>query len=172
MDDVSETPRKSSRIVRALKGTTGGAISTLLATDKVKAAIGRKHAQNRLGVVKQPAIDPIPGPVRFPARYKGNKGFAYITTTATSPALSWTPDSSGSTHAWSIAVSDVTELRKVDGLGWKSKIAVKWALEKKIVDGLVIKTTRGQEFHLTAMTGRDELFNRLLASGHQMWESY
>ena len=46
-----------------------------------------------------------------------------------------------------------------------------WALEKQVVDGLVVRTKLGDEYHLTAVMIRDELFNRLIAMGSQMWEA-
>ena len=57
------------------------------------------------------------------------------------------------------------------GLGWKSKLLVGWATGKEVVDGLVIKDiSHDEEWHLTAVSLRDELFNRLLSIGSQMWE--
>ena len=67
---------------------TKGGIETALGTDRLKAAAGGEHAKNRLGVL-QDGQESNAGPVDFPARYKGKKGHAYITTSATSPALSW-----------------------------------------------------------------------------------
>ena len=61
----------------------------MLGTDKLKAAFGTQHARNRLGVLQSGTILRA-GPIDFPARYQGKKGHLYITTTATSPALSWT----------------------------------------------------------------------------------
>lgn len=169
-DKTKQKPKKSRRILNLLKGTTKGGVETVLTADKAKAAAGEKHARDRLGVVKQPRSQAVAGPVSFPARYKGRKGHAYVTATATAPALSWTSDLEDVNPAWTVAIADIQELNKVGGLGWKSKIVVGWALEKEVVDGLVVRTKAGDEFHLTAITVRDELFNRLIAMGSQMWE--
>lgn len=176
-DDASSTasstkdqPKKKNKFVQFLRNVTGGSIQVFLTTDSVKAAAGEKHAQNRLGVLTQPKPKLFAGPVSFPARFKGQKGFVYITTTATSPALSWTTNLDNVDPAWSLPIADMIKLRKVGGLGWKSRIVVSWALQKKIVDGLIITTADGKEHHLTAVTMRDELFNRLVAAGSQMWE--
>jgi len=169
-DKTKQKPKKSRRILNLLKGTTKGGVETVLTADKAKAAAGEKHARDRLGVVKQPRSQAVAGPVSFPARYKGRKGHAYVTATATAPALSWTSDLEDVNPAWTVAIADIQELNKVGGLGWKSKIVVGWALEKEVVDGLVVRTKTGDEFHLTAITVRDELFNRLIAMGSQMWE--
>ncbi|KAL7805885.1 hypothetical protein V8C26DRAFT_417240 [Trichoderma gracile] len=165
-------PKRSHRIINLLKGTTKGGVHTALTADKAKAAVGATGARNRLGVVdKKSSDDYMAGPVCFPARYGGKKGHAYITATATSPALSWTSDIDDVNPAWTVAIEDIAQLRKVGGLGWKSKILVGWAMGREVVDGLVVRTKDGKEYHLTALTMRDELFNRLIAMGHQMWEA-
>ncbi|KFA54417.1 hypothetical protein S40293_04327 [Stachybotrys chartarum IBT 40293] len=164
-------PKKGHRIINMLKGTTKGGIQTLLTADKAKAAVGARHARNRLGVVKNTETNPPTGPIRFPARYHGHKGHAYITATATTPALSWTSDLDDVNPAWTVTIGDIDELRKLGGLGWKSKIVVGWAMQREIMDGLLVRTKRGEEHHLTAISMRDELFNRLLSMGSQMWEA-
>ncbi|TFB01832.1 hypothetical protein CCMA1212_006529 [Trichoderma ghanense] len=171
-DNQQRKPKRSHRILHLLKGTTKGGVHTALTADKAKAAAGATHARNRLGVVdKRSNDDFMAGPVCFPARYGGKKGHAYITATATSPALSWTSDIEDVNPAWTVAIEDIAQLRKVGGLGWKSKILVGWAMGREVVDGLVVRTKDGKEHHLTAITMRDELFNRLIAMGHQMWEA-
>lgn len=157
-----------------LRGVTKGGVQTALAADKAKAKAGAKHARDRLGVVKGRQPDADRGPVRFPARHRGHKGYAYITTTATTPAVSWAPGSleAGKPAEWSVTIGDIAELKKVGGLGWKSKILVGWAMGCEIMDGLVIGTKTGDSLHLTSITKRDELFNRLIAMGNQMWEAW
>lgn len=70
------------------------------------------------------------------------------------------------------AVLTIQGVRKLGGLGWKSKIIVGWATDREISDSLAITDVTGCERHLTAITTRDELFNRLIAIGTQMWESW
>jgi hypothetical protein len=164
--------KKSHRIMNLLRGTAKGGIRTALAADKAKAKAGARHAKNRLGVVKDTTSNPATGPIRFPARYKGTKGHAYITATATSPAVSWTPNTEDVKPTWSVSIGDIAELKKMGGLGWKSKLLVGWAMDREIVDGLNITTTDGKELHLTAVFMRDQLFNRLISIGSQMWESW
>lgn len=94
-----------------IKSTAKGGINTTLAADKVKAKVGAKHAKDRLGVVKK-TPDPEKGPIRFPARCKGKRGHAYITTTATTPALSWTTESDDLSPTWTITIGDI-EVRTV-----------------------------------------------------------
>lgn len=155
-----------------LKGTTKGGVQTLITADKVKATAGAKHARNRLGAVKGRTPWPERGPVVFPSRCKGKKGYAMITSTATTPAISWTSDLDDVKPLWTTTIADIAELKKVGGLGWKSKIIVGWSMGREIVDGLVIKTKEGDELQLTAIATRDDLFNRLIAMGSQMWEAW
>ncbi|KJZ79705.1 hypothetical protein HIM_01174 [Hirsutella minnesotensis 3608] len=168
--EEKKKPNKARRLINLVKGTAKGGVEAALTADKAKAAAGARHARERLGVVKQNVPDESTGPVRFPARYKGKKGYAYVTATATAPALSWTSNIRDVNPAWTVPIAEIDELKKVGGLGWKTKIVVGWALDKQIVDGLVVKTKQGEEHHLTAVVVRDELFNRLIAMGNQMWE--
>jgi hypothetical protein len=66
----------------------------------------------------------------------------------------------------------VQEIKKVGGLGWKTKLVVGWATDRDIADGLVIIDKDGNQKQLTAIAIRDELFNRLIALGKQMWEAW
>lgn len=181
------------RLLALLKGTTRGGVSTMLGTDKLKAAAGAKHAKKRLGVV-QSGPKPEAGPVAFPARYDGKKGHAYITATATSPAISWTTESTDINPVWSVAIADIKvsrssiisltpkreaekltgkqELKKVGGLNYGGKMVVAWATGREIADSLLIVDNKGKEYLLTAILLRDELFNRLIAIGAQMWEAW
>lgn len=101
-------PKKKTgrRILNLIKGTTKGGIETMLGTDRLKAAAGVSHAQNRLGVLSTHPRDPS-GPVDFPARYKGKRGHLYITTTATTPAVSWTNSKDNIDPVFSIAIQDI-----------------------------------------------------------------
>jgi hypothetical protein len=48
---------------------------------------------------------------------------------------------------------------------------VGWATEREIADGLLIIDKEGNKKQLTAIALREELFNRLVAMGAQMWEA-
>ncbi len=94
------------RLIGALKGITKGGVETILGTDRLKAAAGAEHAKNRLGVLKDGPGEAA-GPIDFPCRFKGQKGRAYITSTATSPALSWTTNRQDIEPVFSIAIADI-----------------------------------------------------------------
>jgi len=66
----------------------------------------------------------------------------------------------------------IQEIKKVGGLGWKTKLVVGWATDRDIADGLLIVDKDGNEKQLTAIALRDEIFNRLIALGKQMWEAW
>ncbi|KAK7415445.1 hypothetical protein QQX98_005896 [Neonectria punicea] len=171
-EDDKKKHKKSHRLMALFRNTAKGGIHTALAADKAIAKAGAPHAKKRLGVVKSTAPDPETGPIQFPARCNGKKGHAYITATATTPALSWTPNTEDVKPAWTVTLGEIAELKKMGGLGWKSKIIVGWAMNKEIVDGLSITTKDGTELHLTAVIMRDQLFNRLISMGSQMWEAW
>ncbi|KAH6666401.1 hypothetical protein B0J14DRAFT_620514 [Halenospora varia] len=169
----ADKPKKmpGRRIIGALKSATKGGVETLLGTDRLKAAAGAENAKNRLGVLRSGPLPPS-GPVDFPSRYRGEKGHAYITTTATSPALSWTTEKEDVDPVWSVAIQDIAEIKKVGGLGWKTKLVVGWATEREVTDGIVVVDREGNVKQLTAVSLREELFNRLVSMGLQMWEAW
>lgn len=64
------------------------------------------------------------------------------------------------------------EIKKVGGLGWKGKMIVGWATDREVADGILIVDKQGNSKQLTAIALREELFNRLVAMGNQMWEAW
>lgn len=178
----SKHGKKGSKILNFFRGTVKGGVETTMSADKVKAAVGSRHAKNRLGAVPPKDVDLTSGPVEFKARFNGKKGHVYITSKATIPCVAFSTDNTiekiGSIDRedlhplWSIPVGDVTELRKVGGFGWKAKLVVGWAMGREVADGIVVTDRRGEQTRLTAMPLRDELFNRLVAMGGQKWECW
>lgn len=171
--------KKGSRLLGFFKGTTKGAVKTAIGTDTVKAKAGSGKAKDRLGVL--PRHEHIDGPVDFQARHKGHKGRVYISTKATIPAVAFSTDVKSDLDrieaehvhpAWSVAVADIVELKKIGGYGWKAKLVVGWSTGKEVADGLEIATRGGERFKVTACPLRDELFNRLAAMGGQKWEAW
>ncbi|RKF62490.1 hypothetical protein GcC1_147001 [Golovinomyces cichoracearum] len=154
----------------AAKQFMKGGVETILSTDRLKAAVGSEDAKNRLGILET-KTDNSTGPVHFPCRFKGEQGYSYISLTRAKSILSWKREGSDIDASFSINISDIREMKKVGGLGWKSKIIVGWSTSKVINDGLVITDKEGKISHLTAIPQRDELFNRLVALGNQTWEA-
>lgn len=171
--------RHGEHILGFFKGTTRTGVETKFGVDKIRAKAGSATAKNHLGVLPKPGEWGPSGPVDFKGRYKGHKGWIYISTTADVPAVSWSKEHSDGTGdaesrkaAFSVPVQEIKELKKVGGLGWKSKIVVGWATGKTVADGLEIVDKKGNTWKMTAIQYRDELFNRLLAIGGQKWESW
>lgn len=193
----AEEPKKKkggfgAKILSAFKTTTAGAVETKLTSDTVRATMGSRHAKDKLGVlpsraeVRRKAIE---GPVEFKGRYRGRKGAVYIDSSvspATGPRRPASPCVYFTTHLdgdevvesmprdpdWAVSIADITEVKKIGGLGWKGKIIVGWATNREVKDSLEIVTKDGHKYRTTALKERDELFNRLVSMGQQVWESY
>lgn len=176
--------KKGGKILSFLKSGVKGTIETALGADRLKATAGSESAKNRLGVVPKDVESLLSGPIDFACRYHGKRGHAYISTTATIPCISFSlvsdiarAGSTGRTEAelrpvWTMASGDIKEIKKIGGLGWKAKLVVGWALDRQVADGLEITSKTGEQYTLTAMVLRDELFNRLISMGGQKWESW
>jgi hypothetical protein len=180
-----------AKILGAFKTTTAGAVETKLTTDSVKATLGSKQAAEKLGVL--PSRTELrkkqrEGPVEFKARYRGRKGAVYVDSSVSppsgnrpaSPCVYFTTHLDGDEGVesmprdpdWAISIADIAEVKKIGGLGWKGKIVVGWATDREVKDGIEIVSKDGTRYRAMAMKERDELFNRLVAMGQQIWESY
>lgn len=180
-----EQNKKSNKFLNFFRGTAKTAVKTAVGADTIRGKMGiSHHAKDRLGVVPPAEKVPISGPVEFEARYDGKKGNVYLSTAATIPVVAFgtkkTKEKIGpdgeekeDLHAmWSVPVSEIIELKKLGGYGWKAKLVVGWSLEREVSDGLELRTSRGEVYKITAIPLRDELFNRLIAVGGQKWEAW
>ncbi|KAK6379186.1 hypothetical protein LTS17_006104 [Exophiala oligosperma] len=180
-----------AKLMSAFKHTTAGGVETKLATDSARAALGSHHAKEKLGVL--PSRDemkqkPVEGPVEFKGRYNGRKGAVYVDSRVSpakghrpaSPCVYFTTHLDGDEGVesmprepdWAVSIPDIIEIKKIGGLGWKGKIVVGWATSREVKDGIEIVTKDGKKYRAMALSERDELFNRLVAMGQQVWESY
>jgi hypothetical protein len=173
----------ASGILGFFRGTTASGVESKRGIDRLRATIGSHHAKNRVGVLRHKGkmITPI-GPVAFDARYDGKRGTVIIDSTKEPPLLYFTTDTAQSEDVqwesrkigsvlFTMPVTDILEMRKLGGMGWKGKLVVGWALgSKEVVDGLLITGKKpGQIYQLTAMGTRNQLFNRLVAIDGQVW---
>ena len=177
--------KKAARMLSVMKGSIKGSIETVLGADHLKAKAGSEPSKQRLGVVPRDRTQHLSGPVVFKCRYHGKRGHAYISTKETIPCIGFSLDKSiAKTNTstpgkgeetlnpiWTVAIADISELKKIGGLGWKAKLVVGWALDREVADGLEIIDRQGNHHTVTAMILRDELFNRLVAMGGQKWEA-
>jgi len=179
----SKHGKKGSKILGFFKGTVKASVQTAIGTDSLKAKVGSTPAKNRLGVIPGTKDQLLSGPVEFMCRYKGSKGHAYIFWEHNVPYLAFSTDSSIESHGtigrnvdfkplWKIDITQIAQLRKIGGYGWKAKLVVGWALEKSVSDALEVVCRDGSSKLVTAIPLRDELFNRACAMGGQKWESW
>jgi Protein of unknown function (DUF3292) len=182
-----------SKVMSAFRHTTAGVVETKLTTDQARAVLGSGHAKEKLGILpskKALRKKSIEGPVEFKGRYQGRKGAVYIDSSvsppSTTPPLPASPcvyftthldqnevvESSPTAPLWAVSIQDIREVKKVSGLGWKGKIVVGWATQREVKDGIEITTKGEQVYRVTAIKEREELFNRLVSMGGQVWESY
>lgn len=189
------TPKKKggvgAKIMSAFKHTTAGAVETKLATDSAKATLGSRTAKEKLGVLpskQEQRQKPVEGPVEFKARYNGRKGAVYVDSSVSppsgnrpaSPCVYFTRhldnneivESMPHDPEWAVAIADLVEIKKIGGLGWKGKLVVGWSTSREVKDGLELVTRDGKTLRAMAIKERDELFNRVIAMGQQVWESY
>ncbi|CAN9101033.1 unnamed protein product [Alternaria alternata] len=161
----SKHGKKGTKILNFFRGTVKGGVETTMTADKVKAAAGSTHAKNRLGAV--PPREWISHPVlsSSEARHDGKRGHVYITTKATIPCIAFSTDKTIE------KIGEIMEMKKVGGFGWKAKLVVGWAMGRS-TDGLIIIDRQLNEYRITALPLRDELFNRLVAMGGQKWECW
>jgi len=182
-----------AKVMGAFKGTTKASVETKLTADVARAALGSGHAKEKLDIL--PSKDevnkkPIEGPIEFKGRYNGKKGAVYVDSSVSpatraghpeSPCVYFSTDLDGNEIVesikpkhiqWSVPIRDIAELKKVGGLGWKGRLIVGWATDREIKDSISIIDKAGHEYKSTALAERDELFNRLVAMGQQVWEAY
>lgn len=176
-DSPSSEKKKAGRKVTAfIKGTAKAGVSTLFGINRVKASAGSETSKQRLGILPASGERGYEdGPSDFVARYHGKKGLILIVTSAASPCVSFSQESDINKEVkpiFTIALSEITELKKVGGLGWKGKLIVGFALNRDVTDGILITNKAGESFTMTAIPRRDELFNRLLALGGHQWEAW
>jgi hypothetical protein len=189
-DDVEMTSttnddsKKRSKVVSFFKGGAKAAVETALGVDRIRAKFGKESAKQRLGAIPSQDDPGVAGPCEFKARYHGQKGNLYVSLANGTPYVTFfadiksTKEKVGLSDAgngaqrplWSVPVTEIRELKKHSGYGFKTKLLVGWALEHEIRDGLEIVDRANSSFVVTAIPQRDELFNRLCAMGGQKWE--
>lgn len=133
--------KKGARLLHFFRSTARVTVETALGADHLKATAGSEHAKERLGALTRPHDDLTSGPVEFRARHDGKKGHVYISAKATIPCVAFTTDRTvervgtqdrDDLHpAWTVAVADISELKKVGGFGWKAKLLIGWATERR-----------------------------------------
>lgn len=155
-------PHRLLHLLGHLKRGIRSTVHVAQQADRLRAKAGRESAKNRVGVLpcKSDDTGTQQGPSTFRARNEAKEGQVHISAEG---IVSFD-------EQWSVHVSDITELKKHSGLGLKTKLVVSWAMDLDVKDGLEIKDRAGNAYVLTAVTHRDQLFDRLCAMGGQVWD--
>ena len=195
--DTNTPPKKKgigARIVSAVKGTTAGAVNTKLTADRARAVAGSGHAKDHLGILPSKSEmrnADTEGPITFKGRCHGRRGAVFIDSSISppssdghlprSPCVYFSTDTEANEEiehgkrskiSWAVSIADIAEVKKIGGLGWKGKLIVGWATEREVKDGIEITTKTGKVHRATAIKEREELFNRIISMGQQIWECY
>ncbi|RPA86457.1 hypothetical protein BJ508DRAFT_234381 [Ascobolus immersus RN42] len=196
---VSSTPPTPTEEIDPLESTAGAADT--------------EHHEKKAAVAKKKGLTDRNW--YFSARFNGKKGYLCITPPSpqhmkphsnpatnfsqmemSKPMLSFyqirpTSSKPKSEPLFSFPLEDIVEIRKVGGLGWKTKMVAGWSLERSVVDGIILRTRKGlhggrqgggegekglggegptgdkrgeREWRIMAVRKRDEVFNALLVS--------
>ncbi|KAJ5638265.1 hypothetical protein N7490_008144 [Penicillium lividum] len=178
--------RTMFKFFKFLRRTIATAIQGHIAFDRAMAIAGSAHTKNLLGMLQNMHFSATPfGPLKFDAKYERKRGAAVIDNSKEPPILYFTTYQSAGLDdlriesrkkgsvLFQIPVTEIKELKKTEGLGWKRKLIVELtAGSKEAADGLVVSgDDLEQSYHLTGMRSRNQLFNRLVAMDAQFWES-
>ncbi|KAL2869758.1 uncharacterized protein BJX67DRAFT_346925 [Aspergillus lucknowensis] len=185
---MKSKPKKWRQILKFARRAIVIAIKGRVALDRALAITGSGYAKGLLTILDGGNwIAPASlGPHTFEAKFERKRGTAVIDSSKEQPILYFTSRNAGKLEdlrvenqktgsvMFQIAVEDITELKKTEGLGWKGKLIVQLAVgSEDSADGLIIGGREaGQTYHLTGMRGRNQLFNRLVTGGAQFWEMH
>lgn len=172
------------KVLKFVRSTIATAIKGHIAVDRAMAIAGSAHTKNLIGMLQQRKFASTPfGPLKFDAKFERKRGAAVIDSSKEPPILYFTTYQSAGLDdlriesrkkgsiLFQIPVTQIRELKKTEGLGWKGRLIVELtAGSKEAADGLVV-IGDGETFHLTGMRSRNQLFNRLVAIDAQFWES-
>ncbi|KAJ5151662.1 hypothetical protein N7492_009957 [Penicillium capsulatum] len=175
------------KVLKFVRRTIATAIKGHIAVDRAMAIAGSAHTKNLIGMLQQRKFAATPfGPLKFDAKFERKRGAAVIDSSKEPPILYFTTYQSAGLDdlriesrkkgsvLFQIPVTQICELKKTEGLGWKGRLIVELtAGSKEAADGLVVVGDGdGETFHLTGMRSRNQLFNRLVAIDAQFWESW
>ena len=187
-------PKKKKWIFKLFKffrRSVATAIKGHIAFDRAIAIAGSSHTKNLLTMLQSTHWKSSAsfGPLKFDAKFERKRGAAVIDSSKEPPILYFTTYQSAGLDdlriesrkkgsvLFQVPVTDIKELKKTEGLGWKGKLIVELtAGSKDSADGLIVvagtdETGETQSYHLTGMRTRNQLFNRLVAMDAQFWES-
>lgn len=181
--------KKWTKILKFIGRTIATAMKGHIAFDRAIRLTESTSAKNLIGLLRRRGwiTGPPVGPLKFEAKFERKRGTVVIDSSQEQPVLYFTTCQAAKLDdlrlesqkkgavLFQIPVTEIKELKKTEGLGWKGKLIVELtAGSKESIDGLVISRLEPeyQSYHLTGMRGRNQLFNRLIAMDAQFWESH
>ncbi|PLB53803.1 hypothetical protein P170DRAFT_396493 [Aspergillus steynii IBT 23096] len=185
--DTKPKRRWVYKVLRFVRRTIATAIKSHVALDRAMAIANSTHTKHLIGMLHQKGWVSAPlGPLKFDAKFERKRGTVVIDSSKEPPVLYFTTANSANLHdlrvdeqkksavLFQMPVTEIRELKKTEGLGWKGKLIVELtAGSKEAADGLVVSgANEGQMYHVTGMRARNQLFNRLVAIDAQFWESW
>ncbi|KAK1144456.1 hypothetical protein N8T08_005328 [Aspergillus melleus] len=185
--DTKPKRRWVYKVLRFVRRTIATAIKSHVALDRALAIANSTHTKHLIGMLHKKGWVSAPlGPLKFDAKFERKRGTVVIDSSKEPPVLYFTTANSANLHdlrvegqkksnvLFQIPVTEIRELKKTEGLGWKGKLIVELtAGSKEAADGLVVSGAQeGQMYHVTGMRARNQLFNRLVAIDAQFWESW
>lgn len=178
-DDNEEKPkhRHLSKFIRFFKGNAKSFVEAKLAIDHVRAASGSQKAKGHLGVLPKTKNIIYAGPSEYQCRFEGKHGWAVITESA-KPTVLFTRDdprlmsSKNLEPVFEIAVEDIKRMKRATAfVNSAIEAVVAFSSDQDLLASLEIEDKEDKAWKLTVMPERDELFNRLVATGNQRWEN-
>jgi hypothetical protein len=178
-NDNKEKPNHKhlSKIVRFFKGNAKFAVETKLAIDHVRGATGSQKAKDHLGVLPKTKSIIYAGPSEYQCRFDGKHGWAVITESARPSLLFMYDDprpmsSKKLEPVFKIAVSDMKRVKRAPAfVNTAIEAVAASSSDRNLLAGLEIEDKEKRTWKLSAIPERDELFNRLVATGNQRWEN-
>ncbi|KAF5856404.1 hypothetical protein ETB97_007454 [Aspergillus alliaceus] len=181
--------KKWTKFLKFIGRTIATAMKGHIAFDRAIRLTESTSAKNLIGLLHRQGwiTGPPVGPLKFEAKFERKRGTVVIDSSQEQPVLYFTTCQAAKLEdlrlesqkkgavLFQIPVTEIKELKKTEGLGWKGKLIVELtAGSKESIDGLVISRLEPeyQSYHLTGMRGRNQLFNRLIAMDAQFWESH
>jgi len=197
-DDEKDEPVKHPHLAKFMhvfksgsKASMKGIVETELAADHIRAAAGSEKAQRYLGVLQNAKNLIYAGPAEFKVRFRGKKGWLYISN----PIISGTMSESSKARLlfvsedhrgrdgtfnmvdeshvqWSILLKNIRRLKRTAAFSNKpAEKAAEWSKDTELLGSLEIVDQDDKSSWFTAVPERDELFNRLIALGDQRWQN-
>ena len=176
---------RPSKVLNTFKGLLKGVVRVSAGIDRVRGKLGSEKARERVSFIPSHRDqDSHIRPYEFEGHFEGRGGRFCIESYLSSPCITFSKtshtvsgsnkktasDCTESSVSWKLAIEEIAELKKLPAVGFKTAVAAGLGVGKELKTTLRITDTSGQEHMLTALTSRDELFNRLIAIGAQHWE--